>query len=532
MKTKLLGSTLLVALVTPTPAEANAWDTGWSNWCGGLGSSHFDQPECRGAGRFDFACGVASTRLTNIGCGIGDIEVTYPDSISPAIKRTVVLFLHGGGVKDAHTDWHGDPANPYHQLAVSMAQTGMVVIQPLLNIGPSSTPFGDAGFAAQALACIAAKTDPRYCPLRTSCLPNNLLYDSLAMTRTDLSKVVVVGHSSGGVSALYLPEILNGPDGGEIGLRGLIMIDPSKGSYTTQPPKSLAANTPLFHFYPDYYGPLQNSSNLLFRLGAPYSCVGGTSNGLGCVDGSDCPGGACTGPAPVKGSWVPIGIKDSPGAVAAGKHDAQHCLGLEGSTSYLFGTPADHYPYCYPAQGGCSRLPPNGGTCGGASFCAQNAVCQANPALKTGTGNLPWGDGDALRILHRYVISAAACMGAHYGAYYQPWVNGEDRVIDDGATAAGYCVPGMPPYNFQPGPFDPVCANNTTRTACWSANCHWAQGDGQAIRVNNAQVVTQYSQNTDRWYTAYERYDVPTAGAFTERQERNGVVCHAPSANF
>ncbi len=547
MKTNLLSSIIaLASLLLLTPA-AQAYDP---TWC----STHYNQPECNGGGGPAHSVGVNWVRLVNpcnvkdINGAYVDVEVTMPYDTSPGRKRPAVLLLHGGGVDGGHRDWHSPahPVNPYQELARQLALMSMVVIQPIMPVGPASTPYGDADTATAIVSCFARKTDKTWCPSKEPCLSGNVLYDALSLTITKMDSLLVVGHSSGGVSALYMPQKLNGTNNPSFALRGLILIDPAKEQYTLSPPQSIAAATPVVHLYPDYYGPLRNSNNNLFRLGAPNSCVGGTSNGLGCVDGTDCPGGSCTGVAPIKGSWVPIGIRDSPAALASSKHDAQHCLGLEGTASWVYNPPADHFPYCYPAQwsGGyyCSKLPPNGGTCGGANFCGQDAVCYSNPNLKTGTGNLAWGSGTARQILHRYVSSYAACLSADYGSYYQPWVTGSDRATDDSGSATSFCEDGMPPFGAGGGGNpNPTCSLNTNTLDCWTAGCHWVQAEGyKTIRVNNGQVVTDYTQNTDRWYTAYERYNTPSAGAFTERTEKNSgtptdplyVKCQAGIANF
>ncbi len=557
MKTKLLSSTIVLAAfmaVASAPDDVLAYD---GVWC--ADGDHMTSPECGGGAqssapwaewkRVTTGCDVTIT-VNNVSTTstIG-LEFSYSAQAPYSGKYPPVLLLQGGGTVGAFTDPHGDPANPYQELARGLALLSMIAIQPYWATGPGSMPWDDADIATQVLGCVAARTDLQTCAThKYGCIAE--LTDRISWGPTNMQNMIIVGHSNGGVVSLYMPEKLD-PVGGDVGLRAVIMIDPAKDDYLAKVPRSLASNTTLVHIYPDFYGPLRNQvcndpaktpcktdnqctapytcsgGNQLFRLGANASCINGTSAGLGCVTNSDCPGGSCTGPAPVKGNWIPLGIRDSPGALALGKRDSQHCLALEERSAWNYNQPDPaHYPYANGTK------PPPSGACPSGSTCGQASVCYANGALKKNGDPTGWVDGTSRNILHRYVMGYAACLSADYGVYYQPWVTGSDRAVDD-ASGAAFCEVGLRPQGAGGGGNpNPICSLNTNVLDCWNANCHWvAASSYKAIRINNGTTnVNDYGSASYRWYGTYE--GIANNGNFNERQERNGVVCNAGIANF
>ncbi len=541
MKMKLLSSVLVVCSVSwaweqaqAQPAPAYGFDSGAAGgWCDNLDRATI-KPECGGGlGPTALnAFGITQARWNSPCTGSPNIEVTYPVLGAGQTKMPPLLLLHGGGMAAAYTDVHGHPANPFQELATRLAQRGFFVIQPILNIGSGSLPYQDADNAQLALTCAGKKTNSGECG--ASPLPSceTSAVDRVSWGANFGQNLILVGYSAGAIASMYLPEKISAGVSTEVVVRALIMIDPAKQEYTQNPPSALNSQTPVVHIYPDYYGPLKNNENKLFRMGAPASCVGGTDAGLGCDPDpllpNQCTGGTCTGPKRgFLGPWVPIGLRSTV-FWAGGTYDTHHCTGLERGNSYQFPNPNpdNHYPYTTG--------------CGTASQCGQDLRCQNNTTINT-FGHY-WFSGTARHILRRYVVAHAACRGADYGVYNQSWVTGMDRQLDDSGALGGYCVPGLPPYGGGGGPFDPVCANNTTPVSCWNAHCHWAQNEEQYpfIRINNGSDVTNYQNDTTvRFYGAYEGWN-GTTGVFKERKERLGlnvgdtnfVECQAGIANF
>ncbi len=576
----------VVLLAAGLGASSEAWAQG--SWCGQYipGDTHPGKPECfTGPGMGTTGAAFIHKRVENIcddtiAMNQIAVDIVYPPPIPAGVRLTPIIFQHGGGAANSFCDRHtndtsypfscdapaGSPnnhySNPYLRIADQLAHKGAVVMFPILNVGPGSNPWTDGEQMVRAMECLTRKTtiDGGCVDSDVACLDD--LVGRVAWTASNKENLVVIGHSAGGLASMYLPRRLMSS------LRGIIMIDPAKAEYMIMSPTaplvtmaSGAITAPVVHLYPDWYGPRQNSENRLFRLGAPNSCYdgrcdGGTAHGsvcpadrlcpgggfctnnIGCWSNADCAGGTCTNPAPVAGPYIPIGIKDLGVDPDSGTHNSHHCSPFNDSPSWMYAYDPEHYDYCNPAVTTCTNQ--KTAACpGGAASCGRDTFCRANQAPPGQT----WQWGNAYYITHRYVVAYASCLGGRYGAYYQSWVNGRDRYLDDVGTNSSVCT-----YNGQIviGHF---CAGFFNRNDCEahaaSNMCHWAQGeDGSVIRINDGQRVTSYDPHTSRYYTAAEAYSATgtceggptpgaactgdaacgaggncTAGDFTERQE-------------
>ncbi len=578
-----------VVMLSMTYASAALAAGTASPYCGeniGDGQGGYYPPECANAPFYEigYQREFRVPKNTSVGgCPAHDVIVHMPSGTSP--PWSPLVFLHGGGAgapngnafAGATVDTHGDSVNPYHEIAEGLASSGFVVIQPILGIGPGTMPWDDAANAADALQCIAERSDPKTCTGTSGTRP--CLYsilNNVAWSANYKENIVVVGHSAGAVAGLYLPEKYM------TAVKGMIMIDPAKDVYLRQPPMltMVGTATPVVHFYPDFYGPLQNASNGLFRLGLNNSCVGGQCVGgatpgapcsssstmnqcgtgfctdqTGCSSTADCPGGTCSGPRPTQGPWVPIGIRDYPGCNPdTGCHESHHCTGMSSlpatPTSYGFYYANEivpqHYPWCGAGVAGCTKT--GNGQCPAGTYCTATTYCSKNSALNQGhtwtrhrslPANAPDPTGlyteaalgsRSSHVLQRYVQAYAACLGGKRNGNQkaQPWVTGQLRAMNDAGGTGGVC-------SNTDGVLTPACSAFTypgaTGGDCTAAGCLWNRRydpAGPVIRINNGQTVTDYTSTTGRFYSAAEGFN-PATGSFVERQERLGT---SPSDPF
>ncbi len=467
------------------------------------------------------------------GMGTGhDVELTYmsPANLPVGSRIAPVVHLHGGGVEDSFNDTHGHGVNPYQMLANHLARKGLVVIQPI-EAHTNADPWIAGEHVASVLTCTAKLFDSATCG--SNCVTD--LLDKVAWNDRNKENLIAIGHSAGGVAALYVPQYYGSA------LKGMILVDPANEAYAANPPSNIATNTPIVHLYPDWYGPLaKNKPNSIINLGtASY----------------------------VTGQWVPIGIRDYPGCNPnTGCHEAHHCNTLGNniaynltysdighsqhcaygkSTCYKPGSPYDGWT-CDPMWNGVTQtVDPNwcaniaGGTCqpctktrsecGG--WCGRNEVCRGGPTKPLGATWIAdhnsahwWMNANSGRVTERYVIAYAACLGGTNGSKMQPWVTGRARDYDDSGVG-GYSGD----YNActKNGVADVGCAAHTLRSNCEAAGCHWAYAaDGKVIRLHNGETVTEYNAGTgtDTRYYSSAYTSVPWgytgSGAFTERYER------------
>ncbi len=510
---------IMVVAVAALMGEASVAQA--QGWCGftAPGDNHNGKPECDTGPGIGTITSAVHQRINNI-CGVGttaekiNVDIVYPDpiAIAPGQLLTPVIFQHGGGVAPSFCDKHTNDttfpfdcgpsyhfSNPYGYVAEQIANKGAVVMFPIVNIGPGSTPSEDSMDVLNAITCLGNRTTqvigPGGCGEagEPTCLPD--LTGHVAWSPTNKGNLVYVGHSAGGVVGLYMPQRLGSA------LKAIIMVDPAKAEYVANPPTGLDSGTPIIHIYPDWYGPLQNWANNLFSLG--------------------------TSPD-VTGPWVPIGIRDDDGLCDpdAGCHSAQHCTSMNDRYSWVAGyDQAGHGAYCNFNTTSCTGMQGSSACEGTATECGRNTVCTNNASLN---GGADWHWGKSYNYAYRYIVTYAACMGGTHGAYFQSWVNGKDRDFDDTGSNAHLCVDST-------GQEDAACAAYTDgtciggldagspciahsdcdaancsggREVCRQAGCHFAHGeDGKAIRINNGQTVTEYDYHSSRNYTANEGYN-------------------------
>ncbi len=513
--------------------------------------------------RLDNPCQCTSGQA----CSSHGVTIHYPTGFF-GTKFAPAVFLHGGGTGvpmgklTGHSDdGHGHSVNAYAEIARSLAHVGFVVIEPILPTSQSTLPYGamsgDAYDAANLVQCVAQMTSSATCTPSDGarpCLSKYGLVDTIAWSPNNKENVVIVGHSAGAVASLYLPKIWGSA------VKGVIMLDPAKHQYLEQPPTLTMAgtSTPIFHLYPDWYGPFQNDKNQLFKLGAPSSCRGGVCVGgpiagsacssssstttcgsggyctdqMGCTGDGDCPGGSCTGPAPTNGPWVPIGIRDYPGCDPdKGCHESHHCSVLTSRPAYDFQTSPDggaHHAWCHSAVPGCTKFGSN--FCPYGKYCSPSTYCSRNGAVNGGhtwtrhrsldAANAPDATGFGARsssIYQRYVKAIGGCLGGALlgGAKVQPWVTGWARRLNDSGGAGGVC-------SDKDGQLTLPCSGYSTRSTCDLQACVWNVGfdTGKVIRINDGELVSEYTTTTARNYTAAEGWD--GSGKFVEREERLG----------
>ncbi len=421
------------------------------------------------------------------------VELSYPTEPNPGVTYAPAVFMHGGGTDPGYRDIHeqayspdknpndypSHPINPYQGIVRRLVAKGMVVIQPIF---PSqAAPQIMAKKAAKAVNCMMERLDSTTCGADRPCFVN--LVDRVGWKFADKSHIVYIGHSSAGVASLYVPAELG------YALRGIIMIDPAKDDgWVSNPPTAVHTDTPVVHFYPDYYGPLAKvaTPNSLLNLG--------------------------THPA-LTGPWVPIGIRDYPGCNPdTGCHEAHHCTSLgndmthetasnthglcgaycgsgvkfcsESAPTYV-GLPCTTDANCGGVAGSCitctKTISP---ACPAGTVCSQAHKCRNNTALKP-AGHV-WKhhrtDGvgaTSTTILARYVISWAGCLGAIKGDKLQPWVTGRQRDFDDLGFGG---EPSDPLACTKNGIPDSFCAQWTNKPFCEVSGCFWAKN---AERVCN-----------------------------------------------
>ncbi len=558
----------ILAITCYAPAAYAAWPD--DPFCGGS----YGPPECQQI--FPFQGFLTEQRLEAgyaAACPGNDIIIRF--WARTGIKYSPALFLHGGGAGQASyhaDDAHGHDVNPYDDIANDLAHAGFVVIEPLLpTIGPNSKPYYDAATVAGIVECVSQMATPPAFPgdpdgctggpgTNYPCLTDL----GMAWKKNAKENLVIVGHSAGAIVGLYLPYML------KTAVKAMILIDPAKDAYLEQPPmlSMSGTTTPIIHIYPDWYGPFQNSQNLLFRLGAQSSCQGGICVGgpnpgmpcstsyssmacgegyctdqMGCYGAADCPGGTCTGPAPTKGPWVPIGVRDYPGCNPdQGCHESTHCSALGSAVAYGYQQsypPSDryaHHAWCgsgaYDPFTGttCTKVTPN---CPAGQFCSPTSFCNKNIGQASNWRrhrNIPLTTPDAAgygtrasSIFRRYVKSYAACMGGTFSGYMsQQWVTGWNRTLND-TGGADLCTDTN-------GVITPTCSAYTTQNACVVGNCLWNTGYdlGRVIRLHNGETVTEYTTTTGRYYGAEEGFN-PATGSFVEKQERLGTTTASPN---
>ncbi len=484
-----------------------------------------------------------------------DVEVAMPD-LSMTGRFTPVLFLHGGGVAGAFNDIHGagHDVNPYQNIVRKLVFKGLVVIMPIdPNIGPGYYPYdigsgstlshGTAWRAIQAFQCLAKRLDvgnslaPGPCQADGDCLTGDPLANRLAWNQANKENVVVVGHSFGGVTGLYIPQYY------DYALKGLVLIDPAKDIGTGSYPSAVEAGTPVVHFYPDWYGPFaKNEPNPIFAISS----------------------------TAVSGPWVPIGIRDYPGGPEctrgmpcycdpdAGCHESHHCSSFSNTLSYSEYNfyNSSHGSWCTPTTASCvggtydgalctgpsgvsctggecvdcpyakeisvpDLAPPDG--CRAGTVCGQLTKClngNSKPAGATWKAYWHGSGASAATVLERYVVAYTACLGGLQGAGLQSYVNGKQRQYDDAGVGGG-------PEDM----FACSCPVYTDKPACLWAGCHWAQAmDGKIIRINNGQFVSEYAaagtSNPRFGYSNGVTFD--SNGDFTERTERLSASSSSP----
>ncbi len=579
MGRRITGSMVVVVALSAGPRLAAAHDV----WCNSTDPTnlHIGKPECSDSPGFGTFTNMVHLRLENI-CQVSspdipiNVDLIYPSpaTFSATTRLQPIVFQHGGGVGPSFCDKHsgpgllppyncgaGHPTNPYGEIGDYLAQKGAVVMFPILNLGPGTVPYTDSGRMLEAVTCLGKRTNQ--IPGEGTC--NGLtcitdLVNKVAWSINNKQNITFLGHSAGAMAGLYLPQRLGSS------LKAMILLDPSKPDYSATAPSGLASYaTHVVHIYPDWYGPLQNSSNQLFRLGLSNTCQGGRCEGGSnpgalcgptspcagggyCTDGMGCSSnamcgttwtGTCTGPAPVAGAWVPLGLREIGTCKPnEGCHVAQHCTAMSGEYSWLTGYEVNgHRNFCNPNRPGnnCAGLatPPANAPCSlefnmSTGVWEQPVECSRDSSCRKGpTNNLAqnWQRASAYHTIRRYIIAYAACMGGTHGTYYQSWVDGKDRQFDDAGLYQTECTR----YDGQP---DAGCAVNTSRSSC-NANtqCKWAENEcGKAIRVNNGVAATEYNADAGRYYMAgtsgqgYNTTGVCQGGAY------NGQACSSDAA--
>ncbi len=487
-----------------------------------------------------------------------DVEVAYPNLGSPGIF-TPVMFLHGGGVANSFKDLHaaGHAVNPYQDLVTSLVFQGLVVVMPIdPNIAASYYPYdmgatrGTAWRTSTVFECLLKRLDvgttesPGACTRDGSCLWGDPLVNRIAWRSGDRESVVVIGHSFGGVTAMYMPDAFRGQ------VKGLILIDPAR-DFPMAMPSMVPTNAPVIHFYPDWYGPFsQAESNPTFSLWS-----GMTNN-----------------------PWVPIGIRDYPGGPTCapgtscdcnpntGCHEAHHCSGFSNTMAYaeFQGWNSGHGTWCTSTTKTCTgggayngllcttSAECNGGTCDACPAArvvnphATHPVPLGSPPMGIAAGGITgqftrciygptkppaatWrADGyqdsmNASRTLKRYVTAYANCLGGLNGVRTQPWINGKQRFYDD----RGYIAGGENASCTRNGLDDASCAINTTASSCQTAGCTWTQVmDGKIIRINNGQWVTEYdgANSGNPRYPFANGVTFDANGDFWEQSQRLGTT--------
>ncbi len=545
----------------PTSAPTDPTCDDYTQYFGASGDSL--PPECvRDAESVSFRRYTNPCGDTSLGI---DVDVAYPELTSTTGRLTPVLFLHGMGIAAGSTDIHpeGHPVNPYQELLATLAARGLVVIMPVdPHLAPGYLPYdtgsgptltrGTAWRSITTFECLARRLDvgtalaPGLCEADGDCLHDDPLANRLAWSDADKRNLVAIGHSAGGMAALYVPHHYGQA------LKAIILIDPATDIAPENYPPAIAPETPVIHLYPDWYGPLaKHEANPSFAIAA----------------------------ASITGPWIPIGIRDYRGAGCskgescdcdpdAGCHESNHCTALSNALSHSEdGGPASaHGSWCTPTTSSCSGGPSDGLLCSGpeAHACGEGGICTACPTARqisvpdeAAPGGCPAGgvcgqltrclhgatkpDGatwtaahhgngrDASKILTRYVVAYAACFGGHEGAAMQPWVNGEQRRLDDAGSGEPVCT--------LDGLVSETCSGHTSRGRCEAAGCFWAQAmDGKAIRINDGQWVTEYGPATP----ANPRFDFDNGvafdahGDFREQRERLGMTggLEAPDYNI
>ncbi len=568
------GSSSSAALVLAVICYWTTADAAWPEdpTCGTSmgGNGDYNTPECS---RPILDPGFMAESRWEAGYGTCLTHDVLVRSRKPSGPMPPVLLLHGGnaGAPNFHSkDAHGHDVNPYDDIAEDLVYAGFVVIEPLLPaIAPGSKPYKDATTVAGIVECLAQmSTPPEFPGDPNACTGTGGTYPCrgdgrIAWSKNSKENLVIVGHSAGAIVGLYLPAMLR------TAVKAVILIDPAKDEYLEQPPMLTMSgtNTPIVHIYPDWYGPYQNSQNMLFRLGAQNSCQGGICVGgqnpgvpcttsfnsmtcgegyctdqMGCYGAADCPGGTCTGPAPTKGPWVPIGIRDYPGCDPdIGCHESTHCSALGTGIAYDFKNsypPAariSHHAWCGPntldvyTAATCTKIMnacPEGQHCSPATYCNKNLGGAVNWRRHRSidpnfSPEAPGYGARASWILRRYVRSYAACMGGQYGAEHQKWVTGMSRTLND-TGGASFC-------SDTSGVITPTCSAYTTENSCRVGNCLWNTGydQGQVIRLHNGETVTEYTEPFGRYYGAEEGFN-PATGSFVEKQERLGLTPNSP----
>ncbi len=497
MSNRILSSALAVvgALFLASPAHA-AGLVDWASWCGNEGAGattaepHYSHPECK-TGPANVTGPIEFVRY-NTPCGRTGLSV---DVVYPALPWSwgqyaqPIVFQHGGGVQTSFVDSHGHPTNPYRDIAERLASKGAVVIMPIFNLYYNTTsPYDASQTLMDIVNCVGEATyqvaGPGGCGEsgEPPCMYD--LIDHVAWGAVGNDNLVVMGHSSGGVAGMYMPQNYMSA------LKSVIMIDPSRAEWVLMPPMSFS-RTPIVHIYPDYYGPTQNLANDLFSIGT-------NNNALG--------------------PWVPLGIKELPADECdpdLGCHTAHHCNSMDDSYSWMTDYDTAEHIQTVPSASG-------------ATYTGRENFCRINFANTVATG-ASWTWGRSSFITARYAIAHAACTGAAFGAYYQQWVNGYGRQQDDSWLA--YSYNGVCRWRYAEFDATVLCHQITNRDECLAASapysgesaCFWIQSeDDSVLRINNGQVVNDYAHHEHRQYTANEAYNAAT-GAFTERAERNAL---------
>ncbi len=494
------------------PEARAGWSSGWCDYTV-AGWGHSDKPECWQT--YYVGAPIAYRRIPNVcqDASPVDVDIVTPSLslIASGVKLTPVVFQHGGGAGTSFCDKHGNgtltncpaghAANPYGPYAERLAAMGTIVIFPILNIGPSTTPPVDATTIQRVIGCLADRTSQVMgtggCgePGEKDCITD--LVDKMTWQPNDMSSVVYVGHSAGGVAGLFMPDRLG------TALKSIVMIDAAKGDYPagTMMPTYLNTTTPFIHIYPDWYGPFAKSEgNNLFQVGTY-----------------------------LQGPWVPIGIREydfwgsGPCDPDAGCHEAHHCAAMWDMNSWEQTGFNGHLAYCNPATQNCAGMaaPPMTSSCPtGSSECGRQTMCARNSNVNPGH---TWTGGVGQMMALRYTVAFAGCHGGRYGAYLQSWVNGKDRELDDtgigGITNAACTKYGLP---------DTTCATYGNRTSCLGAGCWWSRGeDGKIIRINDGQTVKEYDHNPGRWYTSAQGYN---ATGTCVNGASNGMACSTDAA--